>query len=82
VNSFLKNAELLSEDAAKAADKLGELRNAYAHARGKDPQKDAIGAIKWLHLLVEGTVSVLRDFEIRDGIFVRKASPPKEEGQS
>lgn len=74
---FLKEADLLSDDAAKAADKLGQLRNGYAHARGKDPQRDAIEAIKLLHTLVEGTVSVFKDFEIKDGAFVRKGGPPK-----
>jgi len=71
---FLKEAGLLSNEAAKAADSLGQVRNRYAHARGKDPHADAIEAIKLLHTLVEGTVSVFKDFEIKDGAFVRKAS--------
>jgi hypothetical protein len=70
---FLKKGELLSEAAAKAAKDLVELRNQYAHARGKNPSDDAIKAIKYLHLLVEGTVSVFKDFEIKDGVFVRKS---------
>lgn len=76
---FLKEADLLSDEAAKAADKLGQLRNGYVHARGKASQKDAIDAIKLLHTLVEGTVSVFKDFEIKDGAFVPKASAPKSE---
>ena len=74
---FLKKAELLSSEAAKAADRLGQLRNDYAHARGKEPQMDALQAIKLLHALVEGTVSVFKDFEIKDGAFARKTSPAK-----
>jgi hypothetical protein len=74
---FLKETGLLSDEAAKAADKLGHLRNGYAHARGKDPPKDAIEAIKLLHVLVEDTVSVFKDFEIKDGGFVRKGRLPK-----
>jgi hypothetical protein len=69
---FLGNAELLSNEAIKAAVKLGELRNRYAHARGQDPQKDALDAIRLLHALVEDTVSVFKDFEIRNGAFMRK----------
>ena len=72
---FLKEAELLSADSAKAARTLGELRNQYAHARGKKPQRDALKAIKLLHTLVEGTVSMFKDFEIKDGVFVRKTAP-------
>lgn len=76
---FLKEADLLSDEAAKAADKLGQIRNRYAHAHGKDSQKDAIDAIKLLHTLVEGTVSVFKDFEIKHGAFVPKASASKSE---
>jgi hypothetical protein len=72
---FLKETEILSDDAAKAAKDLGELRNDYAHARGKDPQPDALKAIKMLHTLVEGTVSIFKDNEIKeDGSFGPKAS--------
>ena len=70
-------AGMISDEAAKAADKLGQLRNGYAHARGKDAPKDAIKAIKLLHVLVEDTVSVFKDFEIKEGAFVRKGKPPK-----
>ena len=71
--SFLRESEILSKEAAKAARDLGELRNAYAHARGKDPKSDALKAIQLLHTLVEDTVSVFKEFEIKDGAFVRKA---------
>ncbi len=69
---FLKETELLGDEATKAAERLGQLRNRYAHARGEEPHKDAIEAILVLHTLVEGTVSVFKDFEIKDGGFVRK----------
>jgi len=74
--NFLKETNILSGDAAKAALKLGELRNDYAHARGKAPQSDALRAIKLLHTVVEGTVSAFKDFEIRDGVFVPKGDSP------
>jgi hypothetical protein len=57
---FLKEADLLSAEAAKSAMDLGELRNQYAHARGKKPQEDALRAIKLLHVLVDDTVSVFK----------------------
>ena len=72
--SFLKEAVVLSDDAARAAKSLGELRNAYSHARGKDSQSDALKAIQLLHTLVEGTVSIFKDFEIKDGILVPKGA--------
>jgi hypothetical protein len=69
---FLRRAQLLDDDAAKAAIGLGELRNRYAHARGKKPAEDALEAIKLLDAIVSGTVSALKDHEIREGRFVRK----------
>ena len=73
---FLREADLLSTEAAKAANDLGELRNQYAHARGKKPDLDALKAIKLLQSLVDGTVSMFKDFTINDGIFVPKAALP------
>jgi hypothetical protein len=70
--NFLKESGLLIENAAKSARVLGDLRNNYAHARGKAPQTDAIKAIKELHVIVEGTVSVFKDFEIKEGRLVQK----------
>jgi hypothetical protein len=72
--NFLNKAGLLQDKEKKAANGLGELRNQYAHARGKNPHADATKAIKLLYVLVEGTVSVFKDFEIKDGRFVRKGS--------
>jgi len=69
---FFLKAGLLSKEAFKAAQALLELRNNYAHARGRQPKEDALKAIKLLHEVVEGTVSVLKDHEIKDGVFVRK----------
>jgi len=70
---FLNKAELLSDKAFKAADSLGQLRNSYVHARGKDPKADAISAIKMLHTLIEDTVSIFKDFvELKGGTLVKK----------
>jgi len=69
---FIREAGLLSEEAFSAAIDLVRLRNAYAHARGRQSQNDALKAIKYLHQVVEGTVSVFKDHEIKDGVFVRK----------
>ena len=50
--------------------KLGELRNKYAHARGQASKRDAVKAITLLQTLVDDTVSVFKDFEIKDGALV------------
>lgn len=67
---FLKEAEILSADTAKAAEGLSELRNQYAHARGKSHTDDAKRSIKLLHDLVEGTVSIFKDFDVKNGNLV------------
>jgi hypothetical protein len=69
---FLNKAGLLNDEAKRAADELIQLRNKYAHARGNAPEKDALEAIRHLHIIVDGTVSVLRDYEISNGKFVPK----------
>lgn len=74
---FLKETELIAANPAKAAEDLGKLRNRYAHARGKNPDRDALEAIKLLHSLIEGTVSMFKEFEIKDGVFVRKPTQVK-----
>lgn len=72
--TFLAEAHILGQESKKAAHDLLELRNTYAHGRGKDPNGDSLKAIRLLHTLVEGTVSVFKDFEIKDGTLVPKAS--------
>ena len=72
---FLSRVGLITDDGEKAAERLQQLRNAYAHARGKDPQGDALQAIKKLHELIEGSVSVFKTYDIRDGKLVPKAAP-------
>jgi len=55
---FLQKVGLLPKEAFSAAHKLVELRNKYAHARGGNPDQDALDAIGHLHQVVKGTVSV------------------------
>ena len=74
---FLKEAELLNAEAARAATDLGDLRNQYAHAHGKKSEEDALKAVKLLHALVEDTVSVFKTHTIMDGSFVLKSDVPK-----
>jgi len=69
---FLKATELLSEDAAKAAKELISLRNAYAHARGKKPNDDALKAIRYLHKIVDDTVSIFKGIDLGCGVLKLK----------
>ena len=69
---FLIHAGVLDQKLRPAFKDLGELRNKYAHAGGKKPKQDASAAIAYLHTIVDGTVSILKDFNIREGKLVRK----------
>jgi hypothetical protein len=59
---FLKEVGLLTADAGKASEDLVILRNQYAHARGKEPNLDALKSLQYLHVLIEDTVSFFKDF--------------------
>lgn len=72
ITNFLAEAGLIDSGVKTAATKLGELRNKYAHARGQDPQEDALKAIQFLHKIIDGTFSVLKDHTIKDGKIVPK----------
>ena len=69
---FLNKMKLITDDMKRAATNLIELRNRYAHARGNDPPADALKSIGFLQTMIDGTVSLLKDFEIKDGKLIRK----------
>lgn len=73
---FLFESEVISQKALKSVKNLIELRNQYAHARGKSPQKDALTAITELHSYIDETLSVLKYYEIQNGHLVPKPAQP------
>lgn len=52
--------------------KLADLRDKYVHARSIESQNDARKAVKHLHAIVEGTVSVFKKYKIQQGKLVLK----------
>jgi hypothetical protein len=60
---LLSELKVIRDSLRDDAMKLQTLRDEYTHARGANPQQDAAEAVKWLHSLIEGTVSVFKDFE-------------------
>ena len=69
---FLLEANIIEKAAWEALDALFQLRNKYAHARGKAAEADALKAINHLHTFVDLTTSVLKHNKIRDGRLVPK----------
>ena len=69
---FLIDSGVVDEDLRSPLKALGELRNKYAHAGGKKPEEDAREAVSHLHSIIDGTVSVFRNFTVREGKLVRK----------
>lgn len=72
ITNFLAEAKLISADAKAAAINLGDLRNQYAHARGQNPEKDALKAITSLQKIVDETVSILKTHTISEGKLMPK----------
>lgn len=72
LSRFLVRANLIDEATWKSLDALFQLRNTYAHARGKAAEADALKAIQHLHSVIDQTISVLKDHEIREGKLVPK----------
>jgi len=64
---FCKEAALFDHPTSDAVTTLYELRNKYAHGRGRDAARDSLKAIGLLHRLVEATVSIKSDFEFIGG---------------
>jgi hypothetical protein len=77
VREFLVKSGRLDKGLRKAAQELARLRNTYAHAAGGGAEADARTAVRCLHEIVEGTVSVFKDYEIVDGVLV-----PRQPGTS
>ena len=69
---LLKNSGLISKDTRKNAIDLLELRNTYSHARGDSSEEDCIKAIELLHKIIEETISIFKNYEIRNGKFIQK----------
>jgi len=72
VRELLIKSEVIDENLRKPFQALSELRNKYAHATGKKPKEDAKLAIIYLHQIIEGTVSVFKNYEIKEGKLVLK----------
>lgn len=70
--NFLIKCEIIDKKIAKDFEELGVLRNKYVHAGAKASQDDAELAIKHLHRIVENTVSVFKNYSIKEGKLVPK----------
>lgn len=62
---FLINSGIIDKKLRPNFQKLAELRNKYAHAAGKNPEKDARSAVVHLHEIIKETVSIFKYFDIR-----------------
>jgi len=64
--------EAVNKSTRKTFEKLSKLRDNYVHARRVESQEDAQKAIKYLHEIVEETVSVFKKYKIQQGKLVLK----------
>ena len=72
IRELLIKSEVIDNNLRKPFQNLSELRNKYAHATGEKPKEDAKLSINYLHQIIEGTVSVFKNHEIKKGKLVLK----------
>ncbi|GAG57011.1 unnamed protein product, partial [marine sediment metagenome] len=72
VRELVIAAGAVDSSLSNAFKKLASLRDKYVHARRISSKKDAQKAIKYLHEIIEGTVSVFKEYKIQKGKLVRK----------
>ncbi|GEM_PF-3174367 len=72
IRELLIKSEVIDNNLRKPFQNLSELRNKYAHAAGEKPKEDAKLSINYLHQIIEGTVSVFKNHEIKKGKLVLK----------
>jgi len=72
VRELIIAAGAIDSSLRNAFTELSSLRDRYVHARKMGSQKDAQEAIKYLHDIIEGTVSVFQKYKIQQGKLVPK----------
>jgi hypothetical protein len=53
---------------------MADMRNEYAHGHGLKPREDALRALEWTHSFIDNETNLMRDFEVLDGILIRRRS--------
>jgi hypothetical protein len=77
ITQFLVESGVIEKKLGKFFEAVATIRNRYAHGKGGNPQADAEKAIQDLHAIVEGTVSLLVDYDLKAGMLVPKSATPK-----
>lgn len=72
VSHLLYESKMIDNEVKKAFIKIGNLRNIYAHGSGEDKENDSKEAIKNLHKIIDGTISLYKHFKLEEGKFVKK----------
>lgn len=75
IREFLEACGVLSAEKKKQLEELATLRNKYTHATGDASASDAVESLTILHRVVEGTVSVFKDFKIHQGKLIPREDP-------
>lgn len=74
IRNILKDKKVLLPETFGLCKKMADLRNVYAHGQGRNPDKDALKALSWMHTFLDKETSLMRDYIIVDGILNRKST--------
>lgn len=75
-SNFLADQEVISTDVADAMKRLRTKRTEYVHPQGPlRPHEDAPSCVDDLATILQGTYSVFREYELREGCLVPKENP-------
>lgn len=72
IRELLYISGVIDKPTKKAFIYIAELRNTYLHSVGNNKQNDAKKAIKYLHTIIDGSVSIYKYFDIKNGKLVEK----------
>ena len=72
IRLILLKSRLIEADLAKKFQRLLQLRNEHAHSVKQTQIEDALKSVKYLHEIIESTVSIFVDYRIENGKLVKK----------
>jgi hypothetical protein len=72
VRAILTQNKVLTPGSLALCEMMASLRNQYAHGHGQQFEADAVKALGWMHSLIEDETTLMRDYEVIDGVLHRK----------
>jgi len=72
IRRTLRTNKVLAPGSLALCEKMANLRNQYAHGHGQHSEADAVRALEWMHRFIDDETTLMRDYEIVNGILHRR----------